>query len=96
MVGEGGDWLTPPASAYSFNFCLLLEGAQSSGLGGLGSPLESAAGGSFPPPLPPAPSFGGRSGYNRGQEALISFKMQPQGGARYICPGPWFPFWLNH
>lgn len=38
LVVEGGVWLTPPASAYSFNFCLLLKGAQCSGLGSLGSP----------------------------------------------------------
>lgn len=82
LVGAGGVWLTPPASAYSFNFCLLLMGAQNSGLGSLGSPLESAAGGSFLPLPLPAPSFGGRSGHNRGLEALISFKMQPQGRAR--------------
>lgn len=61
VPGWGRRGLADPSSfSYSFNFCLLLKGAQSSGLGSLGSPLESAAGGSFslPHPHPTPPPWG--------------------------------------
>lgn len=49
------------------------------------------------PTLSPCP--GGRSGYHRGQGTLISFKMQPQDGARDTYfpphPRPQFPLWLE-
>lgn len=80
LVGEGGAWLTPPASAYSFNFRLLLKGAQSSGLGSLGSPLESAAGGSFSLPHPhlTPTSLGADQYTSEGWRPQLALKCSPR------------------
>lgn len=79
LVEEGGAWLTPPASASSFNLCLLLMGAQSSGLGSLGSPLESAAGESFALARPhPTPSPWGQIRTQQRAEAPLALKCSPR------------------
>lgn len=79
LVEEGGAWLTPPASASSFNLCLLLMGAQSSGLGSLGSPLESAAGESFALAGPhPTPSPWGQIRTQQRAEAPLALKCSPR------------------
>lgn len=58
--GWGRRGLADPSSfSYSFNFSLLLKGAQSSGLGSLGSPLETSAGGSSLPHPRPTPTSPG-------------------------------------
>lgn len=99
LVGEGGAWLTPPASAYSFNFCLLLKGAQSSGLGSLGSPLESAAGGSFSLPHPHLipTSLGADQYTTEGWRPQLALKCSPRVelGTQYWLLALWglsFPF----
>lgn len=70
------DLADPSSFSYSFNFCLLLKGAQSSGLGSLGSPLESAAGGSFSLPCPhPTPtSLGTDQDTTEGRSPQLALK----------------------
>lgn len=81
LVEEGGAWPTPPASAYSFNFCLVLKGAQSSGLGSLGSPLDSAAGGSLslphPHPTLTSPGVGADQDTTEGWRPQLALKCSP-------------------
>lgn len=79
--GWGRRGLADPSSfSYSFNFCLLLKGAQSSGLGSLGSPLESAAGWSFSLPCPhPTPtSLGADQDTTEGRSPQLALKCSPR------------------
>lgn len=81
VPGWGRRGLADPSSfSYSFNFCLLLKGAQSSGLGSLGSPLESAAGGSFslPHPHPTPTSLGADQDTTEGRSPQLALKCSPR------------------
>lgn len=82
LVAEGGAWLTPPASAYSFNFCLLLRGPNAQDWGAWGSPCESAAGGSFslPHPHPTPTSLGADQDTTEGRRPQLALKCSPRIG----------------
>lgn len=74
--------------SYSFNFCLLLKGAQSSGPKSLGSILESAAGGSFSlPHLHSTPtSLGAGQDTTEGRKPHLALTCSPRTGLRH-CTG---------
>lgn len=71
LVGEGGAW---PASAYSFKFCLLLNGSKAQGWGAWGPHLNMQQEGPFLSLPSSSPFPGAGSGRSKGQEALTSLK----------------------
>lgn len=69
LVGEGGARPTPPASAYSFNFCLVLKGPKAQGWGARGPHLNLQREGPSPcPTLTPCPPPLGGGGQIRTQQ----------------------------
>lgn len=80
LVVEGGVLADPSASAYSFNFCLLLKGPNAPGLGAWGPHLNLQQEGPSPCPTPhptlPAP--GGRSGHNKDEGPQLALKNSPR------------------
>lgn len=87
LGGERG--LADPSSfSFSFNFRLLLKGPQSSGPKSLGSPLESAAGGSFSRThLHSTPaSLGADQDTAEGGKPHSALTRSPSTGLRH-CPG---------
>jgi hypothetical protein len=88
LVGEGGAW---PASAYSFKFCLLLNGSKAQYWGAWGPHLNVQQEVLFLLYLPLLPFPGARSGHSTGQEALPSLKYshEMELGALYWSLTTW-------